>query len=149
MTPPRIDRLLEPLLGRYRPDWVLFYPSPSSTWTPSLPKASHITQPPPSPLFTLRLAPRVKTWFKAVLPAATQTRLRALLIERQVRRHGSTWVLDATAQRRLVLFRAILKPCLGHDPRLGARPVLLTHANRFGSVLTETDRQQLIALRRF
>jgi hypothetical protein len=149
MTPPRIDSLLRSFLGRFRPDWVLFYPSPQFYLDEEPPRAWRPGAPQPRPRCTSRVARRLSTALKSVLPARIQTRLRDREIQSVVQRHEAGWVWTTPPRERVELFRTHLQELVAAVRSLGARPILLTHANRFGSKLTDEDRQELVTLRKF
>ena len=149
MSPPRIDRLLEPLLGQFRPDIVLFYPSPQFYLDDEPPRAGHNVPPRRERAFTPRLLRRIKTWVKSSLPDQVQTLMREVSIDWRISRRGPDWVWTKAPEDRVELFRQHLGALIGRVRALGARPVLATHANRFGATLTERDRQQVVALRSF
>jgi hypothetical protein len=149
MSPPRIVQLLDSWLGQFRPDVVVFYPSPQFYLDDVPPQPVRRVVDRASPAFTPRLQRRVRTWLKSSLPEELQTWLRELTIEREVRRHPPDWLWTHAPEDRVELFRAHLHGLVRSIRGLGAHPVLLTHANRFGVNLTELDRQQLVALRKF
>jgi hypothetical protein len=149
MSPPRIDQLLQAWLGQFKPDLVAFYPSPQFYLDDEPPARAHTTTPTKERWFVPRLERRAKTWLRSLLPSHLQTWARQASIEWYARRHGPNWLWREVPEDRVQAFRDDLRTLVQTTRSLGARPVLLTHAHRFGATLTPLDREQLVALRKF
>ena len=149
MSPPRIEQAMRSWFYRFKPDIVLFYPSPQF-YLDEVPPNTDIGSPGATPsLLTLRLLGKAKLVIKSFLPEHLQSILRRLMIEQVVRRHEQGWVWTQPPVERAEMFRQHLAHLVVSVKEIGALPVLVTHANRFGTILNERDREQLIALRRF
>ncbi len=138
-------------LSKFKPDVVLYYPSP----------AFYLDESPPAPVklgsgakpqknrFQFRISRKIELVLKKNLPDSIQLQLKQWQIYRQTRNHGSEWGWKSPPSDRLELFRSHLVAFIENISKSGARPVLLTHACRFSANAIDGDRYQLISWRKF
>ena len=149
MSPPRIEHHIRTWLWKLAPDVVVFYPSPQFYLDEVPPRLSVATAAPKPPRFVPRLGRKLKIALKAALPARLQTWLREAKIRRETARHGEDWLWSSVPEDRLSLFREHVSALVASVQAVGARPMLVTHANRFSERLSARDRADLVALRVF
>jgi len=150
-------------LAAVRPALILIYPSlANSALNPLMREQAEARRPrsaaapaasppatpagPPWPKFESRLAGRLSEIAKNAAPEWLLTAVRQVFIWRATRQGP---VYDRIPDAALTRFRAELAEVVDRAERAGVRPVLVTHANRFGHQIRPEDRPQLIAWRRF
>ncbi len=127
---------------------AIVYPTPADyIWLPFLkPKparegAAKVAEP-----FEWRIADRLRTFLKGILPQRVQTRLRAR--ETRIAESGFT-VMDRLPEENVRRFRDDVAHLVQTLKARGVAPVIVTHANLFGNGGQERDRAQLVAWRKF
>jgi lysophospholipase L1-like esterase len=136
-------RRLPETMGRLHPRIVVVYPS----YTPYI-NVDELNENgvAPAPRFEWRMRSRLETLLKVSLPAALQDDLREMQLNIALR---NTRVLDKVPDENVRRFTSDIHKLVATAREFGARPVLVTHATRFGSVVTSADRPFLIAWRKF
>jgi lysophospholipase L1-like esterase len=129
---------LQELGERLHPDVVLIYPTPTHYIGVTHPQCGRAPRAPLGPddgTFSSRLAAKAVDRVKALLPQPVMTLARRTAI---ALKHEKA--MDRVGDDSLAAFRTDLE-CAIHAVRaIGAQPVLMTHANRFGSVVqADTD----------
>jgi len=152
MSPPRIRELFERWAGRFEFDIVVIYPTPAFYLDVEPPK--HDLAPPQAvPVGRASFKPRLpdKLWraLREALPAALQSRLKRAEVERVRGAHPPEWVWNEVPPDRVELFASEVRELVDTIERTGARVVLATHANRFGSPLRAEDEAQMTGWIRF
>jgi hypothetical protein len=138
MSLPTIDQDIRLRVQPLNPDFVVLYATPPTYLYDAVPVAARpdsLTQVAPSlpeyyALFP-RVAERLRTQFKSLLPAALQDRIRRREIRLMLDRHPRNWRFNSVPVERLKTFEADLRQAVGSIRSTGAIPVLMTHANRF------------------
>lgn len=137
------------IVAEVHPRAALVYPTPADyIWMPYVDAAMKApsTTPPPAPRFEIRVAERVKTLLKSVLPWSFQTVLR----EREIRKSAAEFpVMDTLPTENVRRFRDDVTALIRTLRGLGVLPVVVTHASAFATSQTATDRSMLIAWRKF
>ena len=120
-------------LGReLHPKVVVIYPTPThyvGVTHPYCGRPIMLPQPPAVAWPKLRVAERIKDRLKDLLPAAGMTMLREIAIAWSVR-HGR--ILDRVQPQSLEALDTDLRCAVAAAREIGAIPILVTHANRFG-----------------
>lgn len=93
-----------------------------------------------------RLQGKLEPIVKQVMPEPMMTALKSFGIWRATRDGG---VIDRLPEAAMQAFEADLRCVAERARRVGATPVLVTHANYFGKQITPGNRPMLIAWRRF
>jgi hypothetical protein len=143
MSLPGQVRLWEWWLSRFRPDIVVIYASPAFYLSNEAPRFDgYQTVPAPSPRrFASRLLDRLHS--RIHYPEFIQRRRveKALADARNDKPAG--WLYTQVPDERLALFREHLDSLINSVRAAGAKPVLITHAVRFGSSVKGEDRDLL------
>ena len=134
---------------------VVIYPSPASYLDEESPAAARpdssgrAAQAPPlrRALYPRALA-RMREQLKQVLPEAIKTPLRARQTRAMVAAHPPGWRFDGVPGERLAQYDADLRKLIGTIRRVGATPVLVTHANEFVG-RPSADEPMLVAWEKF
>ena len=137
---PRIPEIAEKL----KPSVALIYAGPNSyIWLPWLKVPTQA----PRERWEWRIKESFRNILKQVLPESVQTYLRKREIEKEAPQYGPVMqrVPEANVERYKQDMTALVKALRAE----GIEPVLVTHATLFGRELTEAEKTQLIAWRRF
>jgi hypothetical protein len=130
-----------------RPVAALIYGVPASYIAPPRPNAKPL---PPGrieqPRFELRIADRVRTLLKSMVPGSIQTWLRTREIEAAL---GSATAAARLPEENIRRFRDDMFRMIEALRREGITPVLVTHVDAFGETLSEGDRALLTSWRKF
>lgn len=140
-----IVRRLPVILSSIRPRVAVIYPSLANYISISGDRNAIPMADPVSP-YESRVAGKIKTVLKKVLPAWVQTELRNLEIARDTR---GVKVLDRLPEENAAVFRRELAAVVEGLEADGVRVVLVTHATRFGERVTPEERPMLLAWRKF
>jgi lysophospholipase L1-like esterase len=100
----------------------------------------------PSAAFQWRLAERLTTLAKSVLPTWVQTRLRQRDIDRAV---AETGVMDRLPEANVQRYHDDVARLVQATRASGAEPVVVTHASAIGPTSMNTDRDLLVSWRKF
>ena len=151
MSLPTLTQNVRARLARYRPSFVVAYPTPvqylmDQRPVAAVPDSTVVTVPVPS--FHLRVLPRLQEQVKLMLPGVIATRLRARDISKSIREHPATWVLTAVPEDRVTAYDEDLRALVGAIRAIGAEPVLMAHVNVFSDD-EPRDVKLLTAWRRF
>ena len=138
MSLPTIDQDIRLRVRPLAPDFVVLYATPAAYLDDAVPVAArpdtvtHGTSllPAHNALFP-RVADRIRTQLKALLPTAVQDRMRRRQISVMVAQHARNWRFTSVPTDRIQRFEADLRQAVGSIRSIGAVPVLMTHANRF------------------
>lgn len=125
-------RYLKEVGERLHPDVVLIYPTPTHYIGVTRPQCGREPRAPMSPddgKPNSRLAAKAVDRVKALLPPSVMTAARRTAISLK---HEP--VLDRVGDDSLAAFRTDLECAISAVRAIGAKPVLATHANRFGLV---------------
>jgi hypothetical protein len=135
-----------------RPQIALIYPSPAQyIWLPWLkldPAAPTATT--SRPHLEWRIASNLRELAKRLLPKAVQDYLSEREIRREVAVYGM--VMDRVPEENIIQFHNDLEKLVKTLRDAGVEPVLVTHAMRFGPVLSvssNSERHVLVSWRKF
>ncbi len=135
------------IIDEVHPQFAVIYPTPANyIWLPWVLKPP-ATQAPKEPRFQLRATDKIRDAVKRLSPPELLDRLRQRDIDREAPEFGPS--MDRVPDASVETFRSDLEAMVKTLQERGVRPVLVTHATRFGDSLSEQDRQQLTAWRRF
>jgi hypothetical protein len=135
MSLPTVDQDIRLRLRPLKPDVVVLYATPATYLYDDVPVAARPdsqthTLPESNALFP-RVAERLRTQLKSLVPSALQDRIRRHEISVMLDRHPPNWRFDSVPVERLEAFEADLRRAVGTIRAIGGIPVLMTHANRF------------------
>jgi hypothetical protein len=138
MSLPTIDQDIRLRVQPLNPDFVVLYATPPTYLYDAVPIAARpdsLTRVAPRlpgyyALFP-RVAARIRTQFKSLLPTALQDRIRRHEISVMLDRHPRNWRFNSVPAERVKSFEADLRHAVGSIRAAGAIPVLMTHGNRF------------------
>ena len=137
------------IVDKIHPSVAIVYPTPADyIWLPYLVPAKHqrSTRGPVREPFEWRIAERLRTFVKGVLPGFVQTRLR----ERETRAAEAEFaVMDSLPPENVRRFHDDVTNLVTSLKSRGVVPVVVTHANAFGSGATPENQAQLVAWRKF
>lgn len=147
----RIGRVayLENAIRRVDARFVVVYPSPANYIGVTKPFCGTEVRPvsvQPTMAEHSRLIGRLEQLAKKVVPVPVMTEVRRFLIEREIR---GKEVMERVPEESLAAFRADIECSIASIQRLGAQPILVTHATLFGDDLLPEDHAEMIAWRRF
>jgi hypothetical protein len=137
MSLPTIEQDLRLRLFRLHPDVVVVYPAPVGYLEDPVPRAAHPDSThayrpfPVSRVFHLRLLDRARSQVKQTAPERLLTLVRRVQTERAVQSQRMGWQFSQIPPDRLQLFEGDLIRLVTTVRKLGAKPVLVTHANAF------------------
>ncbi len=138
MSLPTIDQDIRLRLEPLKPDFVVVYATPPAYLDYSAPVAAHpdssfreTSELPWYYALSPRVAERLRTQLKSVLPTFLQDWLRQRDISSNITGHPAGWRFETVPTERLELFETDLRHLIGTIRSIGAIPVLMTHANRF------------------
>jgi lysophospholipase L1-like esterase len=135
------------IAARARPVAALIYGVPASYIEPPRQNAKPL---PPGrieqPRFELRIADRVRTLLKSMIPGSIQTWLRTREIDAAL---GSATAAARLPEENIRRFRDDMSGMIEALRREGITPVLVTHVNAFGETLSEGERALLTSWRKF
>lgn len=138
MSLPTIDQDIRLRVGPLSPDFVVVYPTPAGYLDDAVPVAARPdsvardgSRLPRSNALFPRVADRIRTQLKTLLPTALQDRIRRQEINVTLARHSRDWRFNSVPSERVKTFEADLRQAVGSIRSTGAIPVLMTHANRF------------------
>jgi hypothetical protein len=131
-----IENDLRTRVRRLHPDVVVIYPAPASYLDEELPRpvSSERDVSPPVPWYWAlypRVIARVRGQVKQVLPDVVKTAMRRLQSERSRNAHPAGWQFDGIPEDRLQRFGSDLARVVAAAREIGARPIVVTHANSF------------------
>src|SRR5262249_29301316 len=96
--------------------------------------------------FEFRIVERLRNLAKQALPAALQTEIRHLEIVKEEAHHP---VMDRVPEGNIELLKKHIERFVTDSRASDVEPVLMTHATRFGAVLSKSDHEMLTAWRSF
>jgi len=128
---------------------AIIYPSPANYFGTNVPLCGQQTRPVASdmgPLDYLRIGGKAEQLFKKHAPEEVMTLLRQYGIWRATR---ETTLLDRVPESTIEALKADIACAARAAEQAGARVILVTHANYFGSALQFKDMPMMLAWRRF
>jgi hypothetical protein len=132
---------------RVHPRFAVIYPTPANyIWLPWLRKGP-AAQSASTPKFDSRALDKIRDAIKRYAPPSLLGYLRRKDINREAANYGKP--MDQVSEESVAVFRSDVSTMIDSFRTYGVRPVLVTHANRFGPNLSEKDREELTAWRRF
>ncbi len=141
------------IVEQVHPSYAILYPSAAAyIWLPWVREgpalaASAATQAEPIPArFEWRIRERIRNLLKQALPSFIQTGLRQREIQAALAGYS---VMDRVPEENVLRFRKDVSQLVVVLRAAGVEPVLVTHATAFGKTLSESDRDLLIAWRKF
>jgi hypothetical protein len=145
MSLPTIDQDIRLRVHPLNPDFVVLYATPPAYLYDAAPvvaspdSLNQIAPPLPArnALFP-RVADRLRTQIKSLLPAVLQDRIRQHEIRVMLDSHPRDWRFTSVPADRVKAFEADLRHTVGSIRSTGAIPVLVTHGNRFAGA-AKTD----------
>lgn len=135
-------RRAESVISEIRPSVAVVYPAPTAYIDPPSPDVDAWV--PKESRFELRIHDRIFRLLDAFLPLWVQNIRYEFKIWRKTRH---TEVMVRLPEAHVTRFREDLSKLVDELLRNGVEPVLVTHATRFGSVVSENDRPLLLAWR--
>jgi hypothetical protein len=154
MSLPTVAEDVRNRLRRLAVDVLVYYPSPVQYLEDERPvaatpdSAANDQDPPRSRALIPRVAGRIRSRIRQALPASLTTWIREREIERAVAAHGPDWRFAVLPEDRLAAFDTDLRLLVGSAHHIGARLVLVTHANAFVAA-EPADSEWRIAWERF
>jgi hypothetical protein len=151
---PTIDQDIRNRLRRFRPDLIFTYPSPAQYLEEEIPFAalpdSSERATPPSLLRGLRprSAARIREQLKLLLPEWIKMGIRSSQKRKALRSHPPHWQFIEIPADRVARYDADLRRLIGTIRRVGAEPVVASHANLFMGRATR-DPYELVAWEKF
>ena len=140
-------RRLDGMIAAVHPRVAIIYPSVAPYIFEGVAFPSGDPAPPPPEPFEFRLAARVETIAKQILPDLIQHRFREWQLRRAI-----AWAphpMDRIPQSHVDKFRSHLDDLVLDLRGRGVEPVLVTHATRFGGHVSPSERRLLGYWRRF
>jgi len=132
---------------RVQPRFAVIYPTPANyIWLPWIQKAPAV-QPAAQTKLQSRALDKIRDAIKRFSPPDLLDYIRRKDIDREAALYGKP--MENVSDESVQVFRSDLSSMVDSLRQHGVVPVLVTHANRFGTTLNEKDRQQLTAWRRF
>jgi lysophospholipase L1-like esterase len=135
MTLPTIAQDVRLRLGSLHPDIVTLYPTPPQYLAPdaptTAPRSRVAIELPASNAYYPRSLDAVRAEFKQLLPNFLVARLARIALNMERGRHPAGWLYQSIPQDRLGAFDSDLRNVVGSIRLIGAKPVLVTHANAF------------------
>ena len=124
--------LFKELASRFNPSVVVIYPTPTHYIGVSRPYCNR----PPKPIWVnsdlwpgIRIGDKLREEFKKIVPPIVQHEMRKISIRWQTR---DQFLLDQVDKISLEAFQTDLTCAIDAAHTLGVKPILVTHANRFG-----------------
>jgi hypothetical protein len=157
MTLPSVDQDLRTRVRPLHPDVVVLYPTPAQYLADSTPRAATpagVSEQDTATWYAVlrpRAVSRLRDQVKGMLPAWTMTLLRQQIIDANISGRSKDWRFLAVPDERLASYDRDLRHIIGTIRAIGARPVIMTHANLFmAPVRADTGERsaQLIAWQR-
>jgi hypothetical protein len=137
-------RRLPGMVATVRPSIVTIYPSLANYI--DLPKNPNaISKAPEVSAYELRIAGKIRTTLKTVVPERVQTAVRRWEIQRAA--NGQVW--NRLPEEHVRVFHRELLATIEALSSQGVKPVLVTHATRFGDRVAPEERPMLVAWRRY
>ncbi len=139
MSLPTVEEDVRNRLRRLGVDVLVYYPSPVQYLEDERPvaaapdSAANDQDPPRFRALIPRVVGRIRERIKQAVPASLTTWIREREIERAVASHGADWRFATLPEDRLAAFDADLRLLVGSAHRIGARLLLVTHANAFAA----------------
>lgn len=135
------------IIDEVHPQFAVIYPTPANyIWLPWVLKAPG-AHPQTDAGFQPRVLDKIRDAIKRFSPPGLLDYLRKRDIAHEAPEFGKP--MDRLPERNVEVFRQDLVQLIDTLEKKGVQPVLVTHANRFGDVLSKEDRRQLTAWRRF
>jgi hypothetical protein len=155
MSLPTIEQDVRLRLAHFTPAIVVVYPTPAGYLdeqipAPAKPDSTGSASLPPSAGQALypRSVGRLREQIKQVVPEFMRTALRERQTRAMIASHPAGWRFDSVPAERLARYDADLRTLIGSIRRIGATPVLVTHANEFRG-RQDADREMLVAWEKF
>jgi hypothetical protein len=158
MSLPSIDQDLRLRVALLQPDVVVLYPTPVQYLADSVPRATAPSDAQATRtdswyvVFRPRVVTRLRDQLKEVLPSWIKTWLRQRDIDAMIAAQPAVWRFTVVPEDRLASYDHDLRHIIGTIRAIGARPVIMTHANLFMSPVdpnSEGRSVQLTAWQRF
>jgi lysophospholipase L1-like esterase len=131
----------------FHPQFAVVYPTPASyIWLPWI-ETTPATRAAAQSGLQLRSADKIRDATKRLSPPALLDYLRRKDIDREATAFGTA--RSTVSEESVTAFRSDLAKIVDVLRSNGVTPILVTHANRFGPTLSEKDREELTAWRRF
>ena len=138
MSLPTIEQDIRLRVRSLRPDYIVVYATPPGYLYDQIPVAAapdSARRSAPQLAFvnalTPRVADRLRTQLKGILPDFVQERIRRREIRAMLASHPKGWRFETPPTDRIDAYQAELRRVVGAIRGVGAIPVVMTHANRF------------------
>lgn len=150
MSLPTVEQDFQLRLQRFRPKYVLYYPTPMQYLSDLPLYASEPSFDPPEALspFRMRAGPRLRDALKRALPDPVLSAIRGVLLSRDRASRGVE-PKSTVELFRIEAFESDLRRLVGTYRAGGATPVLVVHRNRFAETVSSESRVWLRAWERF
>jgi hypothetical protein len=155
MSLPTIEQDVRLRLAGLSPSIVLVYPTPAGYLDDRVPEAAvpdssakSVTRPSLSRALYPRAVGRFREQIKQTVPEFLRTALRGRQTRALVAAHPPGWRFETVPSDRVDRYDADLRKLIGTIRRIGAAPVLVTHANEFIG-RPDADDEMLVAWEKF
>ena len=145
MLPTATERIPQ-IVERVHPRLALIYPSPAFYIDMPPKRLKRYVKADPVPDFEWRMNERLQNVIKSLLPGTVQTWIREWQISRSL---GPKTAMDRLPEETITRFREDLTEMLTSLRSYGVDPVVLTHATVLGVTRSRSDRELLVAWRKF
>ena len=155
MSLPTIEQDVRLRLAALSPSIIVVYPTPAGYLDDQLPspaKPDSTAAPSAEPSARRALYPRavgrLREQIKQAVPEAIRTALRERQTRAMVAARPAGWRFETVPVDRVQRYDADLRRLIGTIRRIGAKPVLVTHANEFMG-RPDADHEMLVAWEKF
>ncbi len=137
MTLPTARQDVRNRLRRFGADAIVVYPTPPAYLSENVPTAARpdssgrAARIAPTDWVYPRVAARLREQTKTMLPSAAKDWLRRREIAQVASEHPAGWQYEQVPEDRLAQFESDVRQTVGVIHEVGARPVLISHANAF------------------
>jgi hypothetical protein len=155
MSLPTIEQDVRLRLAALSPAIIVIYPTPAGYLDDRLPEAAipdssgrPTATASASRAFYPRALGRLREQIKQIVPEVVRTALRGRQTRAMVAAHPPGWRFESVPAERVERYDADLRKLIGTIRRVGATPVLVTHANEFMG-RPDADEEMLVAWEKF
>jgi hypothetical protein len=138
MSLPTIDHDVRARIRRLHPDLIFYYPTPTQYLNSESPRVPSTTpgdtiesELPASAALRPRFADRLRDQAKMLLPGIVQHYLRRRMLRAELRDQPEGWRFTTVPADRMDAFERDLRTLIGDIRKVGAVPLVATHANAF------------------
>lgn len=133
MSPPRVKIFFERFIAKFKPDLVIYYPSPAFYLDEYPPTGSLPKQAKQAPFFQFRILPKTKTVVKKFLPEFLKIKIYERMVDNSIQNKSPNWLWKFAPIDRVKLFEADVRLVCDKVIDSGSKILLATHANSLES----------------